>query len=84
MFELGIQYQCVVKTMAGFENILADELRSLGVKKVENGTRAVYFEGDLEDIYRVNYWSRFALRVLISFHEYKAFDDKRLHCKAMQ
>ena len=84
MFEPGIQYQCVVKTMAGFENILADELRSLRVKKVENGTRAVYFEGDLEDIYRVNYWSRYALRVLISFHEYKAFDDKRLHSKAMQ
>lgn len=84
MFEPGIQYQCVVKTMAGFEDILVEELESLGVKKVERATRAAYFEGDLEDIYRVNYWSRFALRVLISFHSYKAFDDKRLHSKAMQ
>lgn len=84
MFEAGVKYECVAKTMSGFEQILKDELLDLGIEHVELATRAVHFEGDLEDIYRVNYWSRFCLRVLVSFHSYKAFDDKRLHSKAMQ
>jgi len=84
IFEEGEKMDCVVKTMAGFEDILVDELQELGIQDIHKTTRAVSFKATLGDLYTVNYWSRYALRVLVSFHSYKAFDDKRLYSKAKQ
>jgi putative N6-adenine-specific DNA methylase len=84
MLKKGTTYSCVAKTMAGMEDILIEELESLGISEIEKVTRAVTFTTDMAGIYRVNYWSRFALRVLVDIHQYKAFDEKRLHSKAMQ
>jgi len=49
----------------GFEPILSEEIRLLGGSDVIPGRGAVTFRGDLETIYRVNLWSRTAIRVLI-------------------
>ncbi|NNE54519.1 MAG: hypothetical protein HKN32_00765 [Flavobacteriales bacterium] len=83
-FDPNATHKCVVKTMAGFEELLYDELTDLGIQNITRMTRAVSFDGETADIYRVNYYSRFAIRVLVEIHTYKAFDDKRLHSKAMQ
>lgn len=54
----------VAKTFAGFENILCEELQQLGATNCRVMNRSVQYEGDFSLLYRVNYFSRFALRVL--------------------
>jgi putative N6-adenine-specific DNA methylase len=54
----------LAKTFAGFENLLQKELIDCGAKKAILLNRAVQFEGDFSLLYKVNYCSRFASRVL--------------------
>jgi putative N6-adenine-specific DNA methylase len=54
----------LAKTFAGFEDILQNELKNYGAKNVIALNRSVQFEGDFNLLYKVNYCSRFASRVL--------------------
>jgi len=54
----------LAKTFAGLEVILQKELLLLGAKNAAILSRSVQFEGDLQLLYKVNYYSRFASRVL--------------------
>ncbi len=47
------------------EDILADELRSLGAINIKTTIAGAYFEGDLQAAYRICLWSRIANRVLL-------------------
>jgi putative N6-adenine-specific DNA methylase len=55
----------VAKTLYGLENVLADELTSLGATDTEVVNRAVLFEGDKELLYKANYCLRTALSILM-------------------
>ena len=55
----------VVKTIAGLENVLAEELTNLGAKDIKILNRAVQIEGDNKLLYRANYEARTAIRVLV-------------------
>ncbi|MFA6924457.1 MAG: THUMP domain-containing protein [Bacteroidales bacterium] len=57
-------YKIVATTLAGLENILADELKSLNAGEVEILTRAVSFTGNKELMYKANLWCRTALKIL--------------------
>ena len=48
------KFEMVAKTFQGLEEVLAEELRSLGAENVLPGRRMVGFEGDLEMLYRAN------------------------------
>jgi putative N6-adenine-specific DNA methylase len=53
------------------EAFCEEELKELGAKNTEISYRGVYFEADLESLYRINYTSRLISRVLaplITFH----------------
>jgi putative N6-adenine-specific DNA methylase len=54
----------IAKTFAGFENLLQKELIQCGAKNTTVLNRSVQFEGDFSLLYKVNYCSRFASRVL--------------------
>lgn len=54
--------------MQGFEEILADEMTTLGATEVQVAKRAVTAQADLETIYKINYRSYFALRILMNIH----------------
>ena len=54
----------IAKTYQGIEILLLRELENLGANHCEILSRGVRFEGDLELLYRVNYFSRFSVRVL--------------------
>ena len=54
----------IAKTLFGFEEILAKELRDLGAQDVHMGTRAVRFVGDKGFMYKANLALRTALKVL--------------------
>ena len=54
----------VAKTFLGLEDVLCDELQTLGAQNIRKERRAVSFEGDLSLMYRTNIWLRTASRVL--------------------
>jgi len=65
----------LVKTLFGLEEVLAEELRQMGVENIEMLRRAVQFEGDLKMLYRANYELRTAIRILVPFHTFKAKNE---------
>ncbi|MBK8816021.1 MAG: bifunctional 23S rRNA (guanine(2069)-N(7))-methyltransferase RlmK/23S rRNA (guanine(2445)-N(2))-methyltransferase RlmL [Methylococcaceae bacterium] len=66
-------------TPKAMEDILAEEIRSLGVANVKSSVAGVYFEGDLTAAYRVCLWSRIANRVLMPIASFKAVDQDELY-----
>lgn len=77
-------FEMVAKTMQGLEDVLAEELRSLGAKNVEPGRRMVSFEGDLETLYRANICCRTALRILKPISKFIANDPDTLYSLAKE
>jgi len=76
-------FNLVAKTSSGLEQVLANEIKAIGGQNITLGNRAVYYEGDLQIIYKSNYLLRTALRVLkeIEFFHFKNVDQFYLKCK---
>ncbi len=74
-------HQLTATTLAGFEDILANELKSFGARDVEKGRRAVLFRGDLGSIYKANFRSRFALRILKPVKTFVAIDENAYYAR---
>lgn len=72
-------FKIIVKTLAGLENVLANELQELGLQHIEIGRRAVICEGDLEYLYRINMQCRTALKVLKPIHEFTASNADQVY-----
>ncbi len=75
----GQTFQMLAKTFEGLEDILAEELVTLGAQNVVPHKRAVTFEGDNHVMYKANYASRLALRILKPIHSFKASDEDSLY-----
>ncbi len=73
MIELEYQkYGRYFAPVAGkMEEMLGEELMELGATKVHIGYRGVSFFGDKKTLYRVNYQSRLATRVVAPIHTFK-------------
>ncbi|MEO0312608.1 MAG: hypothetical protein RIQ89_2265 [Bacteroidota bacterium] len=69
----------IAKTQFGIEPLLVAELMALGAGEVTGLTRAVSFTGDASVMMRVNYQSRFAIRVLKPIFRFKAMNEKELY-----
>lgn len=69
----------VAKTFQGLEDVLRDELLTLGAEDVEIGRRMVSFEGDLELLYKANLCCRTALRILVPIEKFTARDTDELY-----
>ncbi|HYQ58452.1 MAG TPA: THUMP domain-containing protein, partial [Draconibacterium sp.] len=80
------EYNLIAKTFSGLEDVLAKEVKRLGGKNVRRGKRAVFYNGDLELIYKSNYLLRTALRVLkeVEHFNFKNVDQFYLKCKRIQ
>lgn len=78
-------FKMVAKTMAGLEEILAEELMNLQANNLQIGKRMVSFEGNLELLYRANLQCRTALRILRPVYQFRAktTDDIYKKVKAM-
>lgn len=76
-------YKLIAKTFSGLEYVLADELKSIGARNIRAGYRATYFDGNLETIYKSNYYLRTALSILIEIEnfQFKNVDQFYLKCK---
>jgi putative N6-adenine-specific DNA methylase len=64
----------------GVEPLLVEELAELGIIEVSPGFCGVYVRDDsMASIYRINYCSRLACRVLLPLQQFRCFDDKGLY-----
>lgn len=69
----------LVKTICGAEHLLRRELETLGATNVDIQRRVVSCEADQKTLYKINLWSRLALRVLVPVAEFKAETDKDIY-----
>ncbi len=72
-------FDITIKTLAGLEDVLVEELNTLGCEEVEKLNRAVKCRGDKEFVYRANYFLRTALRVLIPIFDFDCKNDDDLY-----
>ena len=78
---MGNNFKMVAKTMFGFEEILAKELRNLGAVNVVEGIRMVAFEGDTGFMYKANLCLRTAIKILKPIHSFYVKDETDLYKK---
>ena len=76
---MNTKFEMVAKTFQGLEEVLAEELRSLGAENIEQGKRMVAYSGDLAMLYKANMCCRTALRILKPFCRFKARDADELY-----
>jgi len=60
-------------------NVLSVELQSFGVQQARQSKAGIYFEGELEDAYRVCLWSRIANRVFLELHQHEVKNEQDLY-----
>lgn len=68
------QFEMIAKTFQGLEEILAEELTTLGANEVQIGRRMVSFSGDKEMMYKANFCLRTAIRILKPIKHFTAKD----------
>lgn len=71
----------VIKTFGGLEEVLAKELKDLGIEKVRIIKRAVTCSGEEKDVYRFNYLLRTAVKVMVPIKSFEIKDKKDLYQK---
>ncbi len=71
--------QFYVLAPKGFKEILFEELKELGLKKLESSASGVFFEGSWADTYRVNLQSRVATRVLKPLLDFYAYQPEDIY-----
>lgn len=69
----------IAKTLYGLEEVLAEEIKGLGGKKINIMNRSVSFEGDKELCYKVNFHSRLAGRVLLNLDSFDTNNKEQLY-----
>lgn len=74
-------FKMVAKTLFGFEEILAKELRNLGAGNVTEGVRSVSFEGDTGFMYKANLCLRTAIKIIKPIHSFSVRNENELYKK---
>jgi len=77
-------FKMLAKTLYGFEELLAQELRQLGASNVETGTRNVTFTGDKGFMYKANLCCRTAIKILKPITVFNIFTEKDLYKKVYE
>lgn len=72
-------FKMLAKTMYGFEDILATELKNLGAINVEPGVRSVSFEGDKGFMYKANLSLRTAIKILKPVKSFRIKNEADLY-----
>jgi putative N6-adenine-specific DNA methylase len=72
-------FEMLAKTLFGFEEVLATELKNLGAQDVKEGVRSVSFSGDLGFLYKANLSLRTALKILIPIHSFNAANEQAFY-----
>jgi putative N6-adenine-specific DNA methylase len=68
-----------VSCAQGLEPLLLEEIRALGGRDLREGFRGVFVNGPFEIIYRINYGSRLASRVLLPLKHFRCYNQEALY-----
>lgn len=71
--------QFIATCPPGFEYLLVDELKSLGVDSANEGLTQVMFDAEWPVIYRVCLWTRLANRILYPLSTFTAENEEQLY-----
>ncbi|BBE31413.1 methylase [Tepiditoga spiralis] len=63
----------------GLEKVVANEIKRMGYKVIDSKSGMIFFETDLEGIYKVNISSRVVERLMIVLKEFRAYDFDDLY-----
>lgn len=74
-------FKMLAKTLYGFEDVLAQELKNLGAIDVQKGVRNVSFYGDKGFMYKTNLCLRTAIKILKPIQSFKVFSEDDLYKK---
>ena len=69
----------IAKTLHGLEELLANELKTIGAEDVTIQRRMVSFTGNTETLYKANFHTRTATRILMPIYEFKARNEEELY-----
>lgn len=69
----------LAKTLFGFEELLATELKNLGALNVQQGVRSVSFEGDKGFMYKANLCLRTAIKILLPLTSFRVKNETDLY-----
>ncbi len=72
-------FKMVAKTLFGFEELLANELRQLGAQDVKVGIRNVSFLGDTGFMYKANLGLRTAIKILKPIKTFRVVSEQDLY-----
>lgn len=72
-------FKMVAKTLFGFEELLAKELRDLGAQDVKQGVRNVSFVGDKGFMYKANLGLRTAIKILKPIKTFRVANEQDLY-----
>ncbi|WP_397362945.1 class I SAM-dependent RNA methyltransferase [Olleya sp. R77988] len=72
-------FNMVAKTLFGFEELLAKELKQLGAMYVKAGVRNVSFSGDKGFMYKANMGLRTATKILKPIHSFRIKTEQDLY-----
>ena len=73
------QFEMIAKTFQGLEEILAEELTTLGANDIQIGRRMVSFTGDKKMMYKANFCLRTAIRILKPIKHFTAKDADEVY-----
>jgi len=73
-----------IKTLFGFEDILAEEVKALEGEKIEKITRGVKCEGNPAFLYRANLSLRTAMKIMVPIHRFHAKNEQELYDRMME
>jgi len=73
------EFKMLAKTLFGFEELLAKELKHLGATSIKPGVRNVSFVGDNGFMYKANLALRTAVRILKPIRNFKVKNEKELY-----
>lgn len=74
-------FKMVAKTLYGFEDLLAFELKNLGAQNVQTGVRNVSFYGDKGFMYKSNLALRTAIKILKPIKSFRVINETDLYNK---
>jgi putative N6-adenine-specific DNA methylase len=74
-------FEIIAKTIFGFEEILAQELKELGAIDIVQLTRAVKYKGDKSLLYKSNLQLRTAIKVLKPIASFEVVNEEQLYQK---
>lgn len=80
---MALQHKFTITAARGMLDLLADELKQLGIKNTRQDQGNIRFTGTLEDAYRVCLWSRVAIRVLMPIAHISASTPEELYAGIM-